>query len=110
MDFLIPILFFVTIIACSGMLLGFVEGRRKYKLELHKEDRRLVEARTQELEAQNKRVELEYHKALLEIERFDRRTLDAGAVAVPPAVTPTTGGTVAPAATPEPADSSTSQR
>jgi hypothetical protein len=66
----------VTIIACSGILLGAVEGRRKYKLELNKEERRRIEARTKEIEAQNKRVELEYQKALLEIERFDRRDPD----------------------------------
>jgi hypothetical protein len=63
----------ITIIACSGIALGFAEGRRKYKLELHKEERRRVEARTKELEAQNRRVELDYQKALLEIEQFDRR-------------------------------------
>jgi hypothetical protein len=96
-DWLIPIFFFITIIACGGMLLGYVEGRRKFKLELHKEDRRLVEARTRELEAQNKRVELEYSKALLELERFDRRAPDARAARLP-------------AATPQVSDSSTGPR
>jgi hypothetical protein len=88
MEWLIPIFFFVTIIACGGLLLGYVEGRRKYKLELHKEDRRLVEARTKELEAQNKRIELEYNKALLEIERFDGRPGEMGSAARPPAAEP----------------------
>ncbi|HEY8474492.1 MAG TPA: hypothetical protein VIL37_17900 [Natronosporangium sp.] len=73
MDFLIVLFISITIIACSGMLLGFVEGRRKYKLELHREERRRIEARTKELEAQNKRLELDYQRALLEIEQFDRR-------------------------------------
>jgi hypothetical protein len=71
--FFIMLFLSITIIACAGIALGFVEGRRKYKLELHKEERRRVEARTKELEAQNKRVELEYQQALLEIEQFDRR-------------------------------------
>jgi hypothetical protein len=63
----------ITIIACAGIALGFVDGRRKYKLELHKEERRRIEARTKQLEAENKRVELDYQKALAEIEQFDRR-------------------------------------
>jgi hypothetical protein len=71
--FFILLFMTITIIACSGIALGFVDGRRKYKLELNKEERRRTEARTKELEAQNKRVELEYKKALLEIEQFDRR-------------------------------------
>jgi hypothetical protein len=90
MEWLIPIFFFITIIACGGLLLGYVEGRRKYKLELHKEDRRLVEARTKELEAHNKRIELEYHKAMLEVEQFDRRPPDTAPVAKPPALRPQT--------------------
>ena len=74
MDWLIAIMAFVTVIALSGMLLGYVEGRRKHKVELHKEARRLVEARTKEIEAQNRRTELEYRNAIAELERFDRRT------------------------------------
>jgi hypothetical protein len=86
MEVIIWIMFFVTIIACTGMLLGFVDGRRKYKLELHKEERRLVEARTKEIEAQNQRIELEYQQALGQIERFDRH---AGVQAAkPPAASP----------------------
>lgn len=63
----------ITIISCAGIALGFVEGRRKFKLELNKEERRRIEARTKEIEAQNKRIELDYQQALLEIEQFDRR-------------------------------------
>jgi hypothetical protein len=74
MDWLLTIMVFVTIISLSGMALGFVEGRRKHKLELRKEERRLVEARTREIEVQNRRAELEYQAALAELERFDRST------------------------------------
>lgn len=72
-SFVILLFLSITIIACAGIAAGFASGRRKYKLELHKEERRRVEARTKELEAQNRRVELEYQQALLEIEQFDRR-------------------------------------
>jgi hypothetical protein len=72
-EWLIWVMFFVTVIACAGIALGYVEGRRKFKLELRKEERRLIEARTRELEAQNKRTELEYRDALRAIEEFDRR-------------------------------------
>lgn len=71
--FFIMLFLSVTIIACAGIALGFVDGRRKFKLELVKEERRRIEARTKELEAQNKRIELDYRQALLEIEHFDRR-------------------------------------
>ena len=86
MDWLIAIMAFVTVIALSGMLLGYVEGRRKHKVELHKEARRLVEARTKEIEAQNRRTELEYRNAIAELERFDRRT--GGDPPAPPEAAP----------------------
>jgi hypothetical protein len=79
MEWLIWFLFFATIISLSGMALGFVSGRRKFKLELKKEERRLVEAQTKQIEAKNKQVELDYREAVLELERFDRRSTDAPA-------------------------------
>jgi hypothetical protein len=78
MEWLIWLLFFVTIISLSGMVLGYIGGRRKFKLELKKEERRLVEAQTKQIQAKNKQVELEYREAVLEVERFDRRSADAG--------------------------------
>lgn len=73
MDWLIYILLFVMIISLSGMALGYVDGRRKHRLDMQREERLLVEARTKELEAQNQRTELEYRQAMVELERFDRR-------------------------------------
>jgi hypothetical protein len=73
MNPIVWIMLFVTIIALGGMTLGFLDGRRKYKLDRQKEERRLVEAKTKELEAQNRRIELEYREAQRELERFDRR-------------------------------------
>lgn len=84
MEWLIWLMLFVTVISLSGMALGYIDGRRKYKLNLKKEERRLVEARTKELEAENKRRELDYQQAQLELERFDRRELtDSGPAATP---------------------------
>jgi hypothetical protein len=100
MEWLIAILLFVTVISLSGMALGYVEGRRKHRLELRKEERRLVEARTREIEAQNRQAELEYQSALAELERFDRRggkpDPDLPALAAAPA----TGADPEPAAEP----------
>lgn len=66
------IVFFAT--GGVGALIRLVEGRRKHQLALKKEDRRIAEAKAKELEIQYKRAELEYREALLELERFDRRT------------------------------------
>lgn len=66
------IVFFAT--GGVGALLRLVEGRRKFQLELKQEERRIAEAKAKELEIQYKRAELEYREALLELERFDRRT------------------------------------
>jgi hypothetical protein len=73
MDWLVYLMFFVTIIALSGIALGYVEGRRKHRLDIQREERLLIEARTKEIEAQNQRAELEYRSAVAELERFDRR-------------------------------------
>jgi hypothetical protein len=82
MEWLIYLMAFVTIIALSGMALGYAEGRRKHRLEMQREERLLVEARTKEIEAHNQRAELEFRSALAELERFDRRGV-AGAAAPP---------------------------
>jgi len=63
----------IMVISCAGIAAGYAAGRRKYKLAMHQEERRRIEARTREIEAQNQRVELEYQQAMLEIDRFDRR-------------------------------------
>jgi hypothetical protein len=57
-----------------GFLTRLVEGRRKYLLDLKREEARVAEAKVREQELEHKRAELEYREALLEIERFDRRT------------------------------------
>lgn len=83
--FLILLFLSITIISCAAIAAGFASARHNYKLELHKEERRRVEARTKELEAQNRRVELEYQQALLEIERFDRGAASRTDIASVPA-------------------------
>lgn len=93
MEWLIWVMVFITVISVSGILVGHLDGQRKHKLEMKKEDRLLIEARTRELEEQNKRAELEYRQAQLELERFDRRT---GVGAQLPAAEP--------ASSPEPPD------
>jgi hypothetical protein len=55
-------------------VLRLVEGRRKHLLEVKQEERLIAEAKVRELELEHKRRELEYREALLELERFDRRT------------------------------------
>lgn len=82
MEWLVYLMLFVTIIALSGIALGYIEGRRKHQLEMQREERLLVEARTKEIEAKNRQVELEYQSALAELERFDRR--DAKSIKAPP--------------------------
>jgi hypothetical protein len=49
-----------------------ISSRREYLLALKREEARIAEARIRELELQQKRAELEYREALLELERFDR--------------------------------------
>jgi hypothetical protein len=77
MEWLVYLMLFVTIIALSGILLGYVEGRRKHQLEVQREERLLIEARTKEIEAKNRQAEIEYQSALAELERFDHRDGDA---------------------------------
>jgi hypothetical protein len=73
MAWLVYLMLFVTIIAVSGILLAYVEGRRKHQLEVQQEERLLIEARTREIEARNRQAELEYQSALAELELFDHR-------------------------------------
>lgn len=73
MEWLVYIMICVTIIALAGITLGYFEGRRKHKLELQREERLLIEARTKQMEAENQRADLEYRKAVAELEQFDRR-------------------------------------
>jgi hypothetical protein len=70
---LIPI---VIILAVFGLpaLIRLTEGRRKFLLDLKREERMIAEARAKELELEHKRRELEYREALLELEKFDRRS------------------------------------
>jgi hypothetical protein len=74
---LIPI---VAILAIFGLpaLVRLTEGRRKFLLDLRKEERLIAEAKARELELEHKRRELEYREALLELEKFDRRAGKAG--------------------------------
>lgn len=69
---LLIILFFVF--GGSGVVVRLVEGRRRHQLDLKREEARIAEAKVREQELEQKRAELEYREALLEIERFDRRT------------------------------------
>jgi hypothetical protein len=88
MEWLIWMMSFITIIALSGIVVGHFDGRRKHKLEMKKEERKLIEARTNEIEAQNKRAELEYRQAQRELDQFDRRVGGAQPPAVQPAPPP----------------------
>jgi hypothetical protein len=70
---LVPVLI-VFIVVGLPVLARQSDQRRKFLLELKKEDRLIAEARARERELEQKRRELEYREALLELERFDRRT------------------------------------
>lgn len=65
----------IVFLAMGGMgsVIKLVEGRRRFLLDLKKEEARIAEAKARELEIQHKRAELEYREAVLELERFDRR-------------------------------------
>lgn len=69
---LIPIAI-VFIVVGLPVVLRSLENRRKFLLDLKKEERLIAEAKAKELELEHKRRELEYREALLELERFDRR-------------------------------------
>lgn len=58
----------------TGLILRLIEGRRRFQLDLKEREARIAEAKAQELDVQQRRAELEYREALLELERFDRRT------------------------------------
>jgi hypothetical protein len=62
-------LFFLTAIIISVLVYRSVQlgGRRQHELRLKVEERML-------LEAQNRRLELEYQQAQTELERFGQRT------------------------------------
>jgi hypothetical protein len=70
---LIPIVVILTIFGVPA-LVRLAEGRRTFLLDLKKEERLIAEAKTKVVELEQKRRELEYREALLELERFDRRT------------------------------------
>lgn len=75
---LLPLVAILSIIfILSGgpfALVRLVEGRRRYLLQVKEQEARIAEAKAKELELEHKRKELEYREALLELERFDRRT------------------------------------
>lgn len=71
---LVPIVVIFMVFGGMNALVRMVEGRRKLVLDLKREDTRIAEAKAKELEIQQRRAELEYREALLELERFDRRT------------------------------------
>jgi hypothetical protein len=78
---LIPLLAIFMALGGMGAIIKLVEGRRNFLLELKREEARIAEARAKELDAQireqevkQRRAELEYREALLELERFDRRS------------------------------------
>lgn len=88
---LIPI---VLILAIFGLpaLVKLIEGRRRFLLDLKKEERLIAEAKAKELELEHKRRELEYREALLELEKFDRRTGPARPLDDPPQPRPPDAG------------------
>jgi hypothetical protein len=71
---LVPVFLFFMFFGGAQAVVNLVEGRRRLKLELKQEERLIAEAKARELELEHKRRELEYREALLELERFDRRT------------------------------------
>jgi hypothetical protein len=70
---LIPIAI-VFIVVGLPVMLRSLDNRRKFLLDLKKEERLIAEAKAKELELEHKRRELEYREALLELEQFDRRS------------------------------------
>ena len=87
MDWLVYLMMFVTIIALAGIALAWSEQRRSHRLEMQREERLLIEAKTKQLEAENRRAELEYKSALAELERFDRRAVAGMADTARPGIT-----------------------
>ena len=72
-SWLVPVL--IVLVIFGGPLIGrLTEGRRKFLLELKREERLIAEARTKEQELEHKRGGLEYRGALRGLGRFDRRT------------------------------------
>lgn len=62
----------ITLLLAPALVIPLAAGRRKFLLDMKREEARIAEARVKELELQQKRAELEYREALLELERFDR--------------------------------------
>lgn len=88
----------------AGLVVRLIEGRRQHRLDLKREEARIAEAHTRERELQQRRDELAYREALLELERFDRRATGPGPPAPPadPLADPRTGpGAHHPPADPE---------
>ncbi|QSB13036.1 hypothetical protein JQS43_15410 [Natronosporangium hydrolyticum] len=71
---LIPLLVIFMVFGGMGAIIKLVEGRRQHQLELKREETRQAEAKAKEREIEQRRAELEYREALLELERFDRRS------------------------------------
>jgi hypothetical protein len=68
------LLFMFLVLGGPWALVRLVEGKRKFLLDMKKQEARIAEAKAKELEIAHKRQELEYREALLELERFDRRS------------------------------------
>src|SRR5690606_36592235 len=87
MDWLLYVMLFVTIISLAGIAFAWSEQRRSHRLEMQREERLLIEAKTKQLEAENRRAELEYRSALAELARFDPRAEVGTADAARPGTT-----------------------
>ena len=85
-DVLIPIVFIFMFFGGMGAIVHLIDGRRKFRLEMKEKEARIAEAKAKELEVEQQRAELEYRQAMLELERFDRRT--GGGPPLPPARAP----------------------
>jgi Sec-independent protein translocase protein TatA len=67
-------MFIIFMVFGMPALTRLADGRRKFLLELKREERLIAEAKAKELELEHKRRELEYREAMLELEKFDRRS------------------------------------
>jgi hypothetical protein len=68
------LIFFFFVMGGLGVVTRLVEGGRKHRLDIKREEARIAEAKAREFEITHKQAELAYREALLELERFDRRT------------------------------------
>jgi hypothetical protein len=92
---LIPIVIVFTIFGLP-VLTRHADRRRQFLLDLKKEERLIAEAKARELELEHKRRELEYREALLELERFDRRSGTKPPGTKPPGTKPPGTGAAGP--------------